>query len=76
VSGEEREAMRRSFLETPIGAAQNFSTFEEGWKACHRYLLDEEHEVWTCMTCGLITEGQSCSECGCEAMPGRWERAA
>jgi hypothetical protein len=31
-----------------------------------------EITVWTCMSCGSHGEGQSCRECGHEAMPGRW----
>jgi hypothetical protein len=31
-----------------------------------------ERTVWTCMSCGHITESQSCDACGREAMPGRW----
>jgi hypothetical protein len=41
---------------------------------------EREHEpadrtVWTCMSCGHITDGQCCDSCGREAMPGRWVRA-
>lgn len=41
---------------------------------------EREHEpaertVWTCMSCGHITESQCCDVCGREAMPGRWVSA-
>ncbi len=33
---------------------------------------ESEITVWTCMSCGSHGEGQSCRDCGHEAMPGRW----
>jgi hypothetical protein len=34
-----------------------------------------EITVWTCLSCGNHGEGQSCGNCGHEAMPGRWLEA-
>jgi hypothetical protein len=70
----EFEAMKRAFANTPIGMAHDIATFEEGWKAARRYLFEEEQEVWTCMSCGIVGESQSCFECGSEAQPGYWLR--
>lgn len=46
--------------------------------SCGRSLADSparvERTVWTCMSCGHISEGQSCSACGAECMPGQWRR--
>jgi transcriptional regulator with XRE-family HTH domain len=37
---------------------------------------EEPLTVWTCMSCGHISDGQSCRACGSEAMPERWVREA
>jgi hypothetical protein len=36
---------------------------------------EEAVTVWTCMSCGVIGDAQSCGDCGHEAMPGRWLEA-
>lgn len=38
--------------------------------------LEVEGDVWTCMTCGVIGDRQSCGACGAESRPGRWVREA
>jgi hypothetical protein len=35
----------------------------------------DERDNWTCMSCGAISEAQSCRGCGAECRPGRWVTA-
>lgn len=75
LSQAEREALKDAFNQTPIGRSGDLASYEEGWEAAKRFSLYTEQEVWTCMSCGAIVEGQSCLSCGSEAMPGHWVRA-
>lgn len=37
--------------------------------------VEQSSTVWTCMSCGAISDRQSCAECGAECRPGRWVNA-
>ena len=82
MSSQEREALEKA--NDVLGTCRPWTLTEadrERWNDARRAIeaalaaRETEKTVWTCMSCGEIGEGQSCGNCGHEAMPGRWLEA-
>ena len=65
-------------LLTPLDSkwADAGEAVKEAFIAAYDAARGGEQTVWTCMSCGGISDAQSCSACGAECRPGRWVRAA
>jgi hypothetical protein len=68
LSEAEREALREALrLDVETGTLS-----ESVWRAARDYYYTDPLECWTCMSCGVIGDAQSCGACGAGARPGRW----